>query len=100
MAIRSVKHYTELIRSAKAVEEEGELEKAASLYEDAIRQHPLETEPFNRLMIIYRKLKQPADEIRVIDAGLHLFQEHYDEKPSKLLGSNKTAEKLSKALFR
>jgi hypothetical protein len=100
MALKPVKHYTELIRNARAAEESGELEKAASFYEDAIRQHPLETVPYSRLMIIYRKLKQDKDELRVIDAGLHRFQDHYDEKPSKLLGGHPGAEKLSRALFR
>jgi hypothetical protein len=100
MLLKPVKHYTELIKNARAAEEEGELEKAASFYEEAIRQHQLETVPYSRLMIIYRKLKQEKDELRVIDAGLKRFQDHYDDKPSKLLEGHPGAEKLSRALFR
>jgi hypothetical protein len=67
------KHYTEYLKQARTFEEDGEPEKAASLYELAIKQAPFEELPYNRLMIIYRKLKQPREELRVINKALDVF---------------------------
>lgn len=100
MALSKVKHYSELIREGRRAETDDEPEKAASLYESALRQEPLEALPFNRLMIIYRKLGQPKDELRIIDKALELFQDHYDHKSDKLIGSNSKAAQLSRALAR
>ena len=92
-------HYTEHIKQARAVEANGELEKAASIYEQAIKQEPFEELPYSRLMIIYRKLKQPKDELRVIKKALDVFQSHYDEKAVHYSGRDKIGQ-LSKALLK
>ena len=98
MAMRAAKHYTELMKQGRLVEEDGELEKAALLYEQAIRQEPLEAFPYNRLMIIYRKLRQPKDELRVIEKALAVYEHYYDEKPKKIMNGNPQIAKISKAL--
>jgi tetratricopeptide (TPR) repeat protein len=92
-------HYTEYLEQAKAVEDGGDLEKAATLYEHAIRQEPFEEHPYNRLMILYRKLKQPKDELRIINKALEVFQLHYDEKAAHFSGKDKLGQ-LSKALLK
>lgn len=93
------KHYTELIEEARNVEADGELEKAASIYEQAIRQHPMDEFPYNRLMIIYRKFKQPKDELRVIKKALEVYTAFYDKK-LKPYTSNTKVGQLSKALLK
>jgi tetratricopeptide (TPR) repeat protein len=93
------KHYTELIEEARNVEAEGELEKAASIYEQAIRQHPMDEFPYNRLMIIYRKFRQPKNEFRVINKALDVFTDYYDKK-LKPYTSNTKVGQLSKALLK
>lgn len=93
------KHYTELIEEARNVEADGELEKAASIYEQAIRQHPMDEFPYNRLMIIYRKFKQPKNELRVIKKGLEVYTAFYDKK-LKPYTSNTKVGQLSKALLK
>lgn len=62
------------IQSAEQLEQEGKLEQAAKLYEAAIRKSPLDEHPYNRLMIIYRKIKRPKDELRVIKKGISVFE--------------------------
>lgn len=62
------------VKHAGQLEKEGQLEKAAELYEEFIKSKPLDEHPYNRLMIIYRKLKQPKDELRVIKAGIAVFE--------------------------
>ena len=93
------KHYTELIEEARNVEADGELEKAASIYEQAIRQHPMDEFPYNRLMIIYRKFKQPKNELRVIKKALEVYTAFYDKK-LKPYTSNTKVGQLSKALLK
>lgn len=93
------KHYTELIEEARNVEADGELEKAASIYEQAIRQHPMDEFPYNRLMIIYRKFKQPKNELSVINKALEVYTAFYDKK-LKPYTSNTKVGQLSKALLK
>jgi tetratricopeptide (TPR) repeat protein len=95
----ATKHYTELIEEARNVEAEGELEKAASIYEQAIKQQPMDEFPYNRLMIIYRKFKQPKEEYRVINKALDVYISFYDEK-LKPYTSNTKIGQLSKALLK
>ena len=99
MALRVAKHYTELIKLAKAYEDEGELEEAAQSYEQAIRQSPLEEQAYTRLMVIYRKLKQPAKELGVVKKALVVFMDHHDKKVAKYSGKDKVGQ-LSKALLK
>jgi tetratricopeptide (TPR) repeat protein len=97
MAVK--KHYTELIEQARMVEAEGELEKAASIYEEAIRQDPMDEFPYNRLMIIYRKFKQPKNEYRVINKALEVYVSYYDKKLKPYTTNTKIGQ-LSKALLK
>lgn len=100
MAVHPAQHYTELVKQAKAVEEDGELEKAAELYELSIRQEPLEEWPYARLMKIYRQQKEYKQERRVIEKALKVFQAHYDKKGEKRLGKKGRSFELSKALLK
>jgi hypothetical protein len=88
-----------LIEEARNVEADGELEKAASIYEQAIRQHPMDEFPYTRLMIIYRKFKQPKNELSVINKALEVYTAFYDKK-LKPYTSNTKVGQLSKALLK
>jgi tetratricopeptide (TPR) repeat protein len=92
-------HYTEYIKKAKEAEENGEPETAAAFYEKAIRQKPLLEQPYNRLMILYRKAKEYSKESKVIDKALAVFTQHYDEKKAPFRGTGKIA-RLSKAILK
>ncbi|MFL5774536.1 MAG: tetratricopeptide repeat protein [Flavisolibacter sp.] len=100
MALRVSKHYTEYIKEALLAEREGEFEQAISLYEEAIKQNPIEEKPFSRLMTLYRQEKEYKDELRVINKALKLFQDFYDHRPEKIVGKNTKAEQISKALLK
>ena len=93
------KHYSEYIKQAKEAEEDAEPHMAAELYEKAIRQRPLLEQPYNRLMIIYRKAKEYGKELKVIDKALEVFIQYYDEKKAPFKGSGKIAQ-LSKAILK
>ena len=99
MALQKVKHYTELLRQAKVYDNEGELESAAENYEQVIRQNPLEEQAYTRLMIIYRKLKEPKKELNVINKGIDAMMAHHDKKLA-VYSRNNTVGRLSKALLK
>ncbi len=79
---------------AKYFEEEGKPEDAARYYEKAIKIHPTDRTHYNRLMIIYRKQKDRANELRIIDAGIKAFTDFYAPSTS----NNTNVVKISKKL--
>lgn len=98
MALYVAKSYPELMAEGKQAEENRELEKAAKIYERAIKSEPHEELPYNRLMIIYRKLTWYEEELETIKKGIAAFEEWYQKKSERLLGNNQAVNRLSKAL--
>ena len=74
---------------AKKAEHEGDLKLASTLYEQALKKYPIDEFSYNRLMIVYRKLKQYKDELRVIKKGIKDFEAAYNKRFKK--HSEKTA---------
>jgi hypothetical protein len=71
----------EIREKAREAETEGNMEEAATFYEQLLKQNKADEFPFDRLMIIYRKLKQYKDELRVINKGIKVFEDFY-KKPA------------------
>ncbi len=87
------------VKHVEQLEQEGSLNEAAKLYEQVIRSKPLDEHPYNRLMIIYRKLRQPKDELRVIKFAIAVFESKYIKKSrSKKLTDLSTALMKSSGL--
>lgn len=93
------KNFTHIIEQAKIAEAQGELKKAAELYELAIHQKPLDELPYTRLMILYRKLKNPRQELEVINKGLKAFIYFFEKKEKPFKGRDPVG-RLSKALLK
>ena len=85
----------ELFADAKDKEEAGEWKNAATVYEKLIKIHPLEEKAYDRLMIAYRKLKEPRKELNAIGAGIDAFEQLY--KKSKKTPDKKVIQ-ISRAL--
>ena len=92
-------HYTEYIKQAKVAEKNGNIEEATALYEKAIKQRPLLEQPYNRLVIIYRKNKKFKEELKVIDKALDVFIRHFEKKKAAFKLPEKVA-RLSKAILK
>jgi hypothetical protein len=82
-------------QQAGALETGGRLEEAAKIYEQVIRTRPLDEHPYNRLMIIYRKLRKPKDELRVLKSAIAVFEAKYIKK-----SRSKKLTDLSNALMK
>ena len=84
--------YFELLGKAREAEAGQKLEDAAHFYELLIKEKTADELPYDRLMIIYRKLKKYKDELRVINRGIKLFEEHYSKNSKR---SKQQREKLA-----
>src|SRR3954468_11186710 len=92
----------EKLRLAKTAEENGEFEEAAREYEALIKEGYSDKLPFERLMIIYRKLKKYKDELRIINKGIStLSEENKRHLQENLTGkkNKKEIEKLSEVFM-
>lgn len=94
------KSYSELMKEGKEAEENNELETAAKVYARAVKAEPHDEQPYNRLMIIYRKLQWYEEELKIIKKGIAAFEDLYQKKSERLFGKNKSVARLSDALAR
>jgi len=94
-AATSIKQIFDKAKNAEAV---NKIEQAAILYEQARKANPANEYSYERLMIIYRKLKKYKEELRVINEGIKFF-ESSPNKSQQLFGKDKKIKQLSNALM-
>ncbi|MDB8542793.1 exonuclease domain-containing protein [Turicibacter sanguinis] len=63
-----------LIDQAKHYEDEGHRDDAIDLYEQCISYPCMNEEPYDRLILLYRKKREKENEIRVLELAIQLFQ--------------------------
>lgn len=89
----------EALEKAKEAEADGELEQAAGMYERVINEKSIDDFPYDRLMIIYRKLKQYKDELRIINKAIKLYEDFY-KKPVRKSAKQQKLATLSNAFIK
>ena len=77
------------------LEKEGKLEDAAEGYEHILKEHPLNLRANDRLMIIYRKLKQFDKELQTVEKAIAAFEEKFNTDKKTY---NKRIAALSRSL--
>ena len=65
---------------ARALEQEGELKDAVAIYEKLHKRSPNNMKIIQRLMIIYRKLKNVNKELHYINAAIKINEQYYAAK--------------------
>ena len=90
----------EISDKAKYAESDNDIEQAATLYEQARKADPANQYPYDRLMIIYRKLKKYKEELRVINEGIKFFESFYKNKSQQIAGKDKKIMELSNAFMK
>jgi tetratricopeptide (TPR) repeat protein len=83
-------------KSAMEAEEQGELDQAISLYEQNIKEPVADQFAYNRLMILYRKLKAYKEELRVIKKGIQVFKEQGKQVLQNNIARKKNKSELEK----
>ena len=76
-----------------------DLPEEAKRLEKTIRSNPGNDKALNRLMVIYRKLKEAKKELKVINKGIDVFKALHDKK-LKAYSGNDSIGRLSKALLK
>ena len=74
-----------------------DLPEEAQRLEKTIRSNPGNEKALNRLMVIYRKLKEPVKELKVINTAIKTFEAKFKERQPVY---NKKITTLSKALLK
>lgn len=69
----------------------------AKLLEKTIHDHPANNKALNRLMVVYRKLKEPKKELKVINAAIKAFEEKFKKQQPVY---NKKITSISKVLLK
>jgi tetratricopeptide (TPR) repeat protein len=90
----------EILQQAHEAEAKQNFNLATELYKEEIKRHPLKTYAYDRLMIIYRKLKRYRDELHIVNKGIKAFEDYFKKKSEKLTTKHKQLTKLSKALIK
>jgi tetratricopeptide (TPR) repeat protein len=72
----------ELLDRGRRYEGEGEHDRAIKIYTGIIKKKPLNEMAYNRLMILYRKLKEYDKEITIIEQAIAAFESE-PEGPKK-----------------
>ena len=85
-----------IIEYADNAEEKEDIPLAIKDYEEAIQKDPLREKAYDRLMILYRKEKNYKKELKLINAGIKVFEKFYRSKKS----SSKKIAEISKRLNR
>ncbi|MGZ8511701.1 MAG: hypothetical protein ACXWV8_10760 [Chitinophagaceae bacterium] len=86
------------LNRAKELENQGDLEKAAAAFENAIKDNPLNEYAYDRLMIFYRKNKEYKKEKALIVAGIKAFRQLYNDASKR--PASKKIILLSNALLK
>jgi len=89
-----------ILLKARQAEADEDPEQAAKLYEDALKEKPVDPFPYERLMIIYRKLQSYRNELRVINTSLKNFRAMNKQRQQRSVGRNITIKNLSNSLMK
>ncbi|WP_025681659.1 hypothetical protein [Paenibacillus massiliensis] len=83
---------------AKELEKQGQIDKAIELYEANVNEGFEGNFPYDRLRIIYNKLKRQTDVIRVLEKAVYIFEnEVYAGKGDRLPKLERFKSELGKA---
>ena len=66
-------HFTD----AQALEQKGEPEQAAALYEKLLKQSPSNLRIIQRLLVLFRKLNNAKKELQYIEAAIKIHEKKY-----------------------
>jgi hypothetical protein len=86
----------EMLRQASEAESNNDFTSAKGLYRRVLAVDPLNMYAYDRLMILFRKLKKYREELKMINEGIKSYQQFYQESRT---GSKKISE-LSRKLNR
>ena len=80
--------------SGKQAEQNNDIETAIKMYEENVKEGYPDAFAYDRLMIIYRKLKQPESELRIIKKGISVFSKFNEDQLKESVLGRKNKKQL------
>jgi len=85
---------------ARQAEQAGEAEEAVSLYNQALKNDPMDDLAYNRLMVYYRKRKEYRKELKMIQVAIAAHVRHAQDTGNLWLKKNRKTARTAKALVK
>ncbi len=95
-----MEHHNDLIAQARELEGEGKFEEAATMYNKVVAEDPLNEMAIQRLLVLYRKLKEYRKEMQLLNASIKAITAKQEEQTGVWSKKHPAAAKASKALLR
>jgi len=92
------KSKNELLREARSQELEGKIKDAIKSYKLLISKDPLQAGAYNRLMILYRKLKEYKSELAIIKQAIAAYEKDIKDDQQTWKKANSKSARLSLSL--
>ncbi len=92
------KSKNELLKDARLQELEGKTEDAIKSYNLVISKDPLQAGAYNRLMILYRKLKEYKKELAIIKQAIAAYEKDFKDDQQTWKKANSKSARLSLSL--
>lgn len=79
-------NFKECLNQAQIFEENGQINDAITLYEKLIFTRFIDSKPYDRLIILYRKKREKENEIRILKLAIETFHKNdkYQIRLSKI----------------
>jgi len=98
--MRAIIGTRQILSRGKQLEQAGQLEEAASVYQKAVDADPENLGIADRLLIVYRRLKEDGKELAVINAVLAVYEQRDKLSREKWLKEHPRAVSAGKAVLR
>ncbi|MBG9377196.1 hypothetical protein I5907_13210 [Panacibacter sp. DH6] len=92
--------YTESVQKAEQAIHAQNFKAAVDIYTALMKRRPSDEHNYSRLMMIFRKLKQPRKELQVINEGIKSVSAAYHSQGQQQFGNNATVKRISNALLK
>jgi tetratricopeptide (TPR) repeat protein len=92
------KSKNELLKEARLQELEGKTEDAIKSYNTVIRKDPLQAGAYNRVMILYRKLKEYKKELAIIKQAIAAYEKGFKDDQQIWKKTNSKSARVSLSL--
>src|SRR6185503_12540684 len=98
--MKAVRSSSQLFADGQQFEKAGKWEDAATAYQRVVDNDPGNREAVARLLVVYRKLKDPSRELAVIDAAIDAVAKRDKTARQEWISAHPEAAKLGKAVLK
>lgn len=98
--MRAILSTTESVKKAEDLIKNKEWNAASEIYEELNKRLPAHERFYERLMMLYRRMKLPEKELNIINKGIKNISAAFHERGDKLFGKNASVKRISNSLMK